>query len=185
MASRLLATDLALAVALTGPAFGPLSLTEAAPAHDATVTASALAQLALRDAATVDVSGNSCPTRQDLLARDLDRVVRAEEGCTVLSCVLHDRYTDRTIDLKYGPRTPIAVQIDHIVPPALGWQPGARELTAEGRLNYANDGLLPRELLDEARLDQEELQQGLPHAREVPGRVGRQRNAACEELRER
>lgn len=30
------------------------------------------------------------------------------------------------------------VQIDHIVPLALGWQSGARELTAEQRLNYAD-----------------------------------------------
>lgn len=91
------------------------------------------------DEGTVELSGNSCPTRQDVLARDLDDVVRAEDGCTVLSGVLHDRYTGRTIDFERGPRTSLAVQIDHIVPLALGWQSGARELSAEQRLNYAND----------------------------------------------
>lgn len=29
--------------------------------------------------------------------------------------------------------------LDHVVPLALGWQSGARELTAAQRLNYAND----------------------------------------------
>src|SRR5690606_29349754 len=91
------------------------------------------------DEGTVEMSGNSCPTRQDVLARDLDDVARAEDGCTVLSDVLHDRYTGRTINFKRGPRTSMAVQIDHIVPLALGWRSGARELTAEQRLNYAND----------------------------------------------
>ncbi|KOV48726.1 HNH endonuclease family protein [Streptomyces sp. H036] len=166
MAPRLLAAGLVLAGALTTSACGPLtspgSTADAAPAHapDAAGGEAALAQLnalavraqlplagysrdafgpAWSDAGTVEMSGNSCPTRQDVLARDLDDVVRAEDGCTVVSGVLHDRYTGRTIGFKRGPRTSMAVQIDHIVPLALGWQSGARELTAEQRLNYAND----------------------------------------------
>ncbi|MEU5137094.1 HNH endonuclease family protein [Streptomyces californicus] len=166
MAPRLLAVGLVLAGALTASACGPLtadgSTTDVAPAHApaATEGRAALTQLnalavraqiplagysrdafgpAWSDAGTVEMSGNSCPTRQDVLARDLDDVVRAEDGCTVLSGVLHDRYTGRTIAFKRGPRTSMAVQIDHIVPLALGWQSGARELTAEQRLNYAND----------------------------------------------
>ncbi|WP_331736186.1 HNH endonuclease family protein (plasmid) [Streptomyces xanthophaeus] len=166
MAPRLLAAGLVLAGALATSACGPLSApgstAEAAPAHGPAAARGgpALAQLdaltvraqsslggysrdafgpAWSDEGTVELSGNSCPTRQDVLARDLDDVVRAEDGCTVLSGVLHDRYTGRTIDFERGPRTSLAVQIDHIVPLALGWQSGARELSAEQRLNYAND----------------------------------------------
>ncbi|MFD0437247.1 HNH endonuclease family protein [Streptomyces chartreusis] len=166
MAPRLLAAGLVLAGALAASACGPLtvpgSTAEAAPAHGpaAAGRGTALGQLndltvraqstlagysrdafgpAWSDAGTVEMSGNFCPTRQDVLARDLDDVVRAGDGCTVLSGVLHDRYTGRTIDFKRGPRTSMAVQIDHIVPLALGWRSGARELTAEQKLNYAND----------------------------------------------
>ncbi|MFC7983291.1 HNH endonuclease family protein [Streptomyces sp. NPDC057336] len=166
MASRLLAAGLVLASALAASACGPLtppgSSAGAAPARGpaAAGDGTALAHLnnltvqartslagysrdafgpAWSDAGTVEMSGNSCPTRQDVLARDLDDIVRAEDGCTVLSGVLHDRYTGRTIDFKRGPRTSMAVQIDHVVPLALGWQSGARELTAEQRLNFAND----------------------------------------------
>ncbi|MEU0350795.1 HNH endonuclease family protein [Streptomyces sp. NPDC006237] len=166
MAPRLLAAGLVLAGALAASACGPLtdpgSTAQAAPAPGPAAAGggTALAQLndltvraqiplagysrdafgpAWSDAGTVEMSGNSCPTRQDVLARDLDDVVRAGDGCTVLSGVLHDRYTGRTIDFKRGPRSSMAVQIDHIVPLALGWRSGARELTAEQRLNYAND----------------------------------------------
>ncbi|MFI5822896.1 HNH endonuclease family protein [Streptomyces rishiriensis] len=166
MAPRLLAAGLVLAGALAASACGPLtapgSTADAAPAHGPAAAGGApvLAQLnkltvraqislagysrdafgpAWSDAGTVEMSGNSCPTRQDVLARDLDDVVRAEDGCTVLSGVLHDRYTGRTIAFKRGPGTSMAVQIDHVVPLALGWRSGARELTAAQRLNYAND----------------------------------------------
>ncbi|WEH37924.1 HNH endonuclease family protein (plasmid) [Streptomyces sp. AM 4-1-1] len=164
MAPRLLAAGLVLAGALAASACGPLtppgSSADAAPARGPAGDGTALAHLnnltvqartsladysrdafgpAWSDAGTVEMSGNSCPTRQDVLARDLDDIVRAEDGCTVMSGVLRDRYTGRTIDFKRGPRTSMAVQIDHVVPLALGWQSGARELTAEQRLNYAND----------------------------------------------
>ncbi|MFJ5850437.1 HNH endonuclease family protein [Streptomyces sp. NPDC092903] len=166
VAPRLLAAGLALADALAASACGPLSASgstaEGNPAHGPAAAQGGISlvqldALAVRaqtslsgysrdafgpawsDAGTVELSGNSCLTRQDVLARDLDDVVRAGDGCTILSGVLHDRYTGRTIDFKRGPRTSLAVQIDHIVPLALGWQSGARELPAEQRLNYAND----------------------------------------------
>jgi hypothetical protein len=166
MAPRLLAAGLVLAGALTASACGPLaapvSTAGAVPARGPAVVGdgTTLAQLndltvraqlplagysrdafgpAWSDEGTVEGSGNSCPTRQDVLARDLADVVRAEDGCTVLAGVLHDRYTGRTIGFKRGPGTSMAVQIDHIVPLALGWRSGARDLTAEERLNFAND----------------------------------------------
>lgn len=91
------------------------------------------------DDGTVALSHNHCPTRQDILARDLVDVVRAKDGCTVLSGVLHDRYTGKTIRFHRGPGTSLAVQIDHIVPLALAWQSGARQLSPGQRLNLAND----------------------------------------------
>ena len=165
MANRLLAAGLALAGALAASACGPLtspsSNAAAAPAHGAAARgAPALAQLdglpvraqsslagyrreafgpAWSDEGTVELSHNQCPTRQDLLARDLDDIVRAADGCTVDSGVLHDRYTGRTIHFRRGPRTSLAVQIDHVVPLALAWQSGAQELTPGQRLNLAND----------------------------------------------
>ncbi|MFI6688411.1 HNH endonuclease family protein [Streptomyces sp. NPDC050485] len=155
MAPRLLAAGLvlagALAVSACGPVTAPVTSVGAAPALAQLDTLVVRPQSSLagysRDAfgpawsdeGSVELSGNSCPTRQDILARDLDGAVRAKDGCTVLSGVLHDRYTGRTIAFDRGPRTSLAVQIDHIVPLALGWQSGARELTAEQRLNYAND----------------------------------------------
>ncbi|MGV2915618.1 HNH endonuclease family protein [Streptomyces alfalfae] len=167
MAPRLPAAGLVLAGALAASVCGPLSApgsaAEAAPAHrPATVGGgTALSQLnnltrkrvpltgysrdafglAWSDEGTVEMSGNTCPTHQDILARDLDDAVRAEDGCTVLSDVLHDRYMGRTIGFKRDPRTFMAAQIDHIVPLTPGrwsWS-GAREMTAEQRLNYSNE----------------------------------------------
>ncbi|MCM2430958.1 HNH endonuclease family protein [Streptomyces sp. RKAG337] len=90
------------------------------------------------DEGTVALARNSCPTRDDVLARDLTHVVR-KDGCTVLTGVLHDPYTGGTISFKRGVKTSLAVQIDHIVPLSLAWQTGAQQLTAAQRLNLAND----------------------------------------------
>ncbi|TGB15507.1 HNH endonuclease family protein [Streptomyces sp. MZ04] len=165
MAHRLPAAGFVLAGALASSACGPLtaphSSAEAAPAHGAaTGTSPTLAQLeelpvrspssladysresfgpTWSDEGTVGLSRNHCPTRQDILARDLAEAVRAKDHCTVISGVLHDRYTGKTIRFQRGPRTSLAVQIDHIVPLALAWQSGARKLSAGQRLNLAND----------------------------------------------
>jgi hypothetical protein len=91
------------------------------------------------DAGSVELAHNRCPTRQDILSRDLTYVVRAQDGCTVVSGVLHDPYTGETIAFRRGPTTSLEVQIDHLVPLGLAWQSGARDLTAAQRLNLAND----------------------------------------------
>uniref|UniRef100_UPI0006E212B1 HNH endonuclease family protein n=1 Tax=Streptomyces graminilatus TaxID=1464070 RepID=UPI0006E212B1 len=88
------------------------------------------------DEGSVELAQNHCPTRQDILSRDLTDVVRAQDGCTVVSGVLHDRYTGETIVFRRGPTTSLAVQIDHIVPLGLAWQSGARDLTAAQRLDF-------------------------------------------------
>ncbi|WP_250305197.1 HNH endonuclease family protein [Streptomyces sp. A 4/2] len=92
------------------------------------------------DSSTAPGSHNGCSTRDDVLARDLSDVVR-QGPCTVVSGVLHDPYTARTIAFTRGVKTSLAVQIDHIVPLSLSWQTGAQQLSAAERLSLANDPL--------------------------------------------
>ncbi|MEU6349968.1 HNH endonuclease family protein [Streptomyces sp. NPDC047072] len=168
MPPRLFTAGLVLAGVLACTACGPLADTDSSASSAAAVPAPgaaaqaqpALAELdalpvrapgslggysrdafgpAWSDEGTVALAHNHCPTRQDVLFRDLVDVVRDQDGCTVVSGALHDRYTGKTIRFHRGPGTSLAVQIDHIVPLALGWQSGARKLSAQERLNYAND----------------------------------------------
>jgi hypothetical protein len=83
---------------------------------------------------------NGCRTRDDILARDLTDVVRAD-GCKVTSGVLVDPYTGRTITFRYGQGTSSAVQIDHVVALSDAWQKGAQYWDARRRVDLANDPL--------------------------------------------
>ncbi|MFF4933329.1 HNH endonuclease family protein [Streptomyces griseofuscus] len=85
---------------------------------------------------------NSCDTRNDILIRDL-RDVRFRPGshCTVASGTLPDPYTGRNIAFTRGPRTSLAVQIDHVVALSDAWQTGAQTLTQQQREALANDPL--------------------------------------------
>lgn len=85
----------------------------------------------------VDVDGNGCDTRNDMLRRDLSDVVA--EGCRILSGTLRDPVTDRTIRFVRGVDTSAAVQIDHVVALSNAWQTGAQQLTQEERVALAND----------------------------------------------
>lgn len=82
-----------------------------------------------------------CDTRQRILARDLVNVKMGDDGCTVLSGLLHDPYTGKDINFMRGVETSSAVQIDHIVALSNAWQTGAQDLSAETRTNLANDDL--------------------------------------------
>ena len=86
---------------------------------------------------------NDCDTREIILHRDLQNAI-VGEGCKVLSGILHDPYTGKTIDFKRGTETSAAVQIDHVVALSNAWQTGAQQLTKEKRVALAND---PLELL--------------------------------------
>lgn len=86
---------------------------------------------------------NGCDTRDDILARDLDQVMRAG-GCTVVSGVLHDPYTGQTIQFQRGSSTSSRVQIDHLVALGNAWITGAQQLAPRERVDLAND---PRNLL--------------------------------------
>ncbi len=96
-------------------------------------------------------SADGLSTREDVLSRDLATIVckyrppRSAAGrCVVLSGVLHDPYTGKTINFTRGVRTSQAVQIDHVVALGDSWQTGAQQLTQARRVDLAND---PLELL--------------------------------------
>jgi hypothetical protein len=96
--------------------------------------------------AWTDVDRNGCDTRNDILRRDLRRLVLKPDtgGCTVRSGVLLDPYTGLTVPFVRGVGTSLAVQIDHVVALGDSWQTGAQALSLERRTAMAND---PLELL--------------------------------------
>jgi hypothetical protein len=86
-------------------------------------------------------AGN-CDMRNYILARDLDDVKTASDSdCTVVSGVLDDPYTAKTISFARGPGSSAKVQIDHVVALSDAWQKGAQALLAETRYQFANDPL--------------------------------------------
>ncbi|MEU1306053.1 MULTISPECIES: HNH endonuclease family protein [Streptomyces] len=94
------------------------------------------------DVTTAPGGHNSCDTRNDILIRDLRDVrFRAGSHCTVASGTLPDPYTGRNIVFTRGPRTSLAVQVDHVVALSDAWQTGARALTQQQREALANDPL--------------------------------------------
>lgn len=99
------------------------------------------------DANTAMWGGNSLPTREDILSRDLENITckarsgRAAPPCVVQSGVLHDPYTGITLNFVRGERTSPQVPIDHVVSLGDSWQKGAQQLSAAERINLANDPL--------------------------------------------
>lgn len=92
----------------------------------------------------IPLSDNGCDTRNDILARDMtDVMLRDGDDCIVESGVLHDPYTDTTINFERGRGTSSDVQIDHVVALANSWQTGAQNLSEQQRRQIAND---PRNL---------------------------------------
>ena len=96
--------------------------------------------------AWADVDRNGCDTRNDMLRRDLRPVTvqLGTHGCRVLSGILADPYTGRSIAFSRGVGTSSRVQIDHVVALADAWQKGAQQWPAARRAAFAND---PLELL--------------------------------------
>jgi len=85
---------------------------------------------------SVDVDRNGCGTRDDILRRDLTKV-QLRGRCTVVSGVLADPYTGRSVAFTKSHAT--AVQIDHIVPLGAAWARGARDWPQSERERFAND----------------------------------------------
>lgn len=91
--------------------------------------------------AWADVDHNGCDTRNDILNRDLTaKAWRAgTHDCVVISGVLADPYTGRTI--TFVKARAYQVQIDHVVALSDAWQTGAQYLDAATRERFANDPL--------------------------------------------
>ncbi len=87
-----------------------------------------------------DVDHNGCDTRNDILKRDLRKIVfKAGSSCLIQTGVLADPYTGKIINFVRGVKTSTAVQIDHVVALADAWRTGAATWIAAKRLRYAND----------------------------------------------
>jgi hypothetical protein len=93
--------------------------------------------------AWADVDRNGCDTRNDILARDLtdERFKPGTRDCVVLTGVLADPYSGRTIQFQRGADTSNEVQIDHVVALSDAWQKGAQTLDVARRTAFANDPL--------------------------------------------
>jgi len=90
-----------------------------------------------------DRDRNGCDTRNDILRRDLGRLVieAGTNGCVVLAGRLRDPFTASTIRFVQGETTSLAVQIDHVIALSDAWQKGAQQWTPDMREEFANDPL--------------------------------------------
>jgi hypothetical protein len=89
-----------------------------------------------------DPDKNGCDARNDILKRDLTKVVFKADtnNCKVVAGSLLDPYSNRliTFDLSKSAST---IDIDHVVALSNAWQTGAFQLTLTQRTNFANDPL--------------------------------------------
>ena len=87
-----------------------------------------------------DIDHNGCDTRNDILNRDLTaKQHKNSRGCVGISGILNDPYTGKVINFMRGKDTSEQVQIDHVVALSDAWQSGAQEISAQERLQLAND----------------------------------------------
>jgi hypothetical protein len=88
-----------------------------------------------------DVDRNGCDTRNDVLARDLtgEAFKPGTQDCVVVSGILADPYTGRTIEFVRGDGT--SVDIDHVVALGNSWQTGSFGWDEARRTAFANDPL--------------------------------------------
>ncbi|GAA5077792.1 hypothetical protein HNP84_004010 [Thermocatellispora tengchongensis] len=93
------------------------------------------------DAATnIPFARNGCRTRDDMLARDGERVVYGTRSpCGVAAMTLTDPYTGEAIEWRRSDAD--RVQVDHVVPLAYGWRMGAARWPLAKRTRFANDPL--------------------------------------------
>lgn len=81
-----------------------------------------------------------CDTRNIILNRDLKNPV-VDDKCEVVSGILNDPYSGKTISFLRGSDTSSLVQIDHVVALSDAWQKGAQQFTQKQRVALANDSL--------------------------------------------
>ncbi|MBX3100557.1 MAG: DUF1524 domain-containing protein [Salinibacterium sp.] len=87
--------------------------------------------------AWMDVDGNGCSTRDDILLRDL--ASPQLNGCKVMSGSFVDPYSGQSMSFTRGNDTSTLVQIDHMVALLNAWTSGAQRLTQDQRQRLAND----------------------------------------------
>ena len=88
----------------------------------------------------VDLDGNGCDYRNDMLRRDLQtKVLRpGAPVCVVEPGAMVDPYTgDRVAFVRN--QQPYDIEIDHLVPLADAWQKGAQQWSLEKRIRFGND----------------------------------------------
>lgn len=90
--------------------------------------------------AWLDVDGNGCTTRDDILARDLVNI-DFRDRCIAQSGQLSDPYTGQLLEFERGWGSSLLVQIDHVVALSNAWQTGAQQLSQDQRVEFANDPL--------------------------------------------
>lgn len=90
------------------------------------------------DATGAPGSGNGCPTRHDVLARDLRGTsVNPASPCTVHGGILTDPYTGGVVDAgRSGLR---GIHVDHVYPLSAAWDLGAWRWSPQRRAAFAND----------------------------------------------
>lgn len=89
--------------------------------------------------AWADTDSNSCPTRDDILKRDLKDVRYQGGDCRVASGTLSpDPYTGKDVTFRRGRSQ---VDIDHLVALSDAWQKGAFRWEPGKRIAFANDPL--------------------------------------------
>jgi hypothetical protein len=84
---------------------------------------------------------DGCDMRNYILQRDLTGEMLDTDNCKVLSGVLRDPYTTRTITFTRGATTSNDIQIDHVVALSDAWQTGAQSIDVADRAQFANDPL--------------------------------------------
>jgi hypothetical protein len=89
--------------------------------------------------AWTDTDHNHCPTRDDVLKRDLRNIQYKKGDCQVASGTLvKDPYTGTTVKFVLGHSK---VDIDHVVALSDAWQKGAQQWDKTRRTALANDPL--------------------------------------------
>lgn len=92
--------------------------------------------------AWLDVDGNGCDTRNDVLRRDLTDLQLVKGSlCQVAAGKLAEPYTGRALEFSRGAETSKDIQIDHVVALGDAWQKGAQQLSAQKRQSLGNDPL--------------------------------------------
>jgi hypothetical protein len=89
-----------------------------------------------------DPDKNGCDSRNDILKRDLTKVVFKADtnNCKVIAGTLLDPYSNKWIEFDLS-KSSSTIDIDHVVALSNAWQTGAFQLTLTQRTNFANDPL--------------------------------------------